>query len=425
MAKFKNIKDLFKNFVVVDKKGSAVDTKLHGSFATRFVVELFGNTAIFPIANILYEILIEGFKYLKMPDLYILVISSLVQAYFFVLWSKSNKKMFFFGNQIAPTLYTLADFSVEGWGFFHEPQHIAYIIFSFLIGTIQYFKSLSTNIISNFLQLFESILKSSILFFMYALFETHSNPTQTVSFVSFFSDKSHQYIAFFVLFLGVSVGLANITANKSLNMLIETSKQLKTYSEWLLGNELLQKIINSKEALSLRRIKRVILFMDIRSFTSWSDKQLPDNVASLLDEYYNASEAIINKFKPVKYKFAADEMLVVFKDAIEATEAAVELSNKINDFLLKYNLGVGIGINAGEVAEGLIGTQNVKFYDVLGDVVNVAKRLESYAKKGEILISEAVKNDIGDAFDIGEIKEITVKGKKTPLVVYNVLAKKT
>jgi len=101
------------------------------------------------------------------------------------------------------------------------------------------------------------------------------------------------------------------------------------------------------------------------------------------------------------------------------------LSNKINDFLLKYNLGVGIGINAGEVAEGLIGTQNVKFYDVLGDVVNVAKRLESYAKKGEILISEAVKNDIGDAFDIGEIKEITVKGKKTPLVVYNVLAKKT
>lgn len=84
------------------------------------------------------------------------------------------------------------------------------------------------------------------------------------------------------------------------------------------------------------------------------------------------------------------------------------------------HLGAGIGLHGGLVVEGLLGSANVKFYDVIGDTVNTAKRIESAARSGEILISEHVRNGTGQKLHLDSGREINVKGKEKPLIVYSV-----
>lgn len=75
-------------------------------------------------------------------------------------------------------------------------------------------------------------------------------------------------------------------------------------------------------------------------------------------------------------------------------------------------------MDSGLLVEGLLGSAGVKFYDVIGDTVNTAKRIESAAQSGEVLISENVYNKMGQAVRVGTKREINVKGKAKPLVVY-------
>jgi class 3 adenylate cyclase len=86
----------------------------------------------------------------------------------------------------------------------------------------------------------------------------------------------------------------------------------------------------------------------------------------------------------------------------------------------KDGLGGGIGLHFGPLVEGLLGSAGVKFYDVIGDTVNTAKRIESAAESGEVLISEDMRAMIGNTFRIGAGREISAKGKENLVMVYTV-----
>jgi class 3 adenylate cyclase len=94
--------------------------------------------------------------------------------------------------------------------------------------------------------------------------------------------------------------------------------------------------------------------------------------------------------------------------------AAHALRGALGPQLAAFGLSAGFGIHAGPVIEGLLGSASVKAFDVLGDTVNVAKRLCDAAAGGEILASEAT-----PAVGAGEapIRELRVKGKSAPLRV--------
>ena len=85
--------------------------------------------------------------------------------------------------------------------------------------------------------------------------------------------------------------------------------------------------------------------------------------------------------------------------------------------LLKRELGAGIGIHTGLLVEGLLGGQKVRFYDVIGDTVNTASRIEKISSAGEIWISEDTRLSLANKVT-GEQKEVAVKGKDQPIKVY-------
>lgn len=397
----------------------SIEQRLSGSTINRFLTELFRNTGQFPIAIILLEFLNEGIVYLSRPDFYILVPSSMLQAYFLSRRANLPPWQKFFGNLIAPALYTMVETLFEGMDFFSAPQHIAYLIVAVLIAFLQAAQENLRGWFADTLLVIENIIRAEILFILYVIFETLANPQQTISIAEFFTDTSHRFIGLATFLLGLSVGFANTNAQRHLNLLHQTAAQLKIYSEWLLGRNLLGRAINDPNSMRLSRQKRTVLFMDIRGFTSWSEKRSPEEVASLLNRYYMSVENLFNNYQVIKYKFTADEVMAVFIEAEEAVRAARDLQETITRTLLKRELGVGVGIHTGWLVEGLLGGKNVRFYDVIGDTVNTAARIEKSAGAGEIWISEDTRLSLPDRM-AGTQKDIIAKGKDQPITIHSI-----
>ncbi|GAB4500473.1 MAG: adenylate/guanylate cyclase domain-containing protein [Anaerolineales bacterium] len=390
---------------------------LSGTNNLNFFQELFGNSLYFPLVNILLESLVESpAKYLTAPDPYILLAASLIQALILNRWRSGWKRLP--GNLIGPAIYTLIEVALDGMRFFTSFNHIAFWLFAFSFGVFQAARDYLPDLWANWLLVLEDALRGSILLVMYYVFEVKTNPQQTTSIRVFLQDSSHVFVALVAIFLGLINGFSSVAARRYLKLLGETSAKLKTYSEWLFGRDLLGQVLERPETLNLKRRARAILFMDIRGFTAWSEPRPPEDVVNMLNRYYQTSEVVLSQHRVIKFKFSADEVLAVFPEVEDALQAAVKLRIQISNLLTRHALGVGIGVHGGDVVEGMVGSKNVKFYDVIGDTVNTAKRLETAAAPGEILISDAARLALGQTFRVGDKRLIKVKGKEEPLLVY-------
>ncbi len=397
---------------------TSLENRLEGSTSNHFWRELFRNTGQYPIAILLIELLTEKWNYLTRPDLYILVLATLLQAYWLARKRELSAPLRFLGNLIAPALYSLGETSLEGLAFFDKPHHSAYWFFAVLLGALQaaQLPGLSS-FVSNFFLVVENVVRSQILFAAYAIFENYTNPAQTVTMAGFFSDPSHVLIGLATLILGLSAGIADTTARNYLSMLRDTAGRLKTYSEWLLGHSLLGRALDDPASMRLSRQIRTVMSMDIRGFTHWSESRAPEVVADLLNDYYLAVERALAGFQVIKYKFTADEMMAVFVSPEEAVRAAVDLRARVADVLKTYQLGAGMGVHTGGLVEGLLGARNVRFYDAIGDTVNTASRIEKDSAAGEVWISESTLAALPD-LKVGPAKEIQAKGKEALVRAY-------
>jgi class 3 adenylate cyclase len=263
----------------------------------------------------------------------------------------------------------------------------------------------------------ENVVRAAILFAMYAIFEILSGGAK-YSVAAFFADAAHVFIGLATLILGISVGLAALSEFGYLGLLRETSSQLQRYSEWLLGKDLLERVIADPEALSMVRRERTVLFMDIRSFTAWAERCPPETVVQVLNDYYAAAEPVLRRHDVIKLKFSADEILGVFPEARQAAACALELRVCAEQALAPSGLKAGIGVHSGPLVEGLLGSAGLKGYDVIGDTVNTAKRIEGAAAGGEVLVSGAVRAALDPATAYGERREVVAKGKEVPIEVY-------
>lgn len=398
---------------------TSLENRLHGTLQTRFWAELFRNTGQFPLAILILEFLLEGPKYLRMPDMYILIPATLLQAYLMARRDSKGKPPRLVGNLIAPLVYTICESLFEGLAFFQGLHHIGYWVFALGIGLAQTTGDLISNRwVTEALQMLEDLLRAEILFFTYVVFEIRTNPEQTLHLATFFSDPTHEYIALATLLLGLTVALANLSARLYLSIIQETAETLRHYSEWLLGRDLLGRAITDPTSLALARRERSILFMDIRGFTRWSENIPPEAVVNLLDRYYTLSEESLSAHHTIKWKFTADEVMAVFVRPEDAVQAALALQKRLSPELERHHLGAGIGLHTGTVIEGLLGSRMVKFYDVIGDTANTASRIENAASDGEILLSADTFQVLNPPPAVGEARQLQLKGKSQPITVY-------
>lgn len=174
-----------------------------------------------------------------------------------------------------------------------------------------------------------------------------------------------------------------------------------------------------------------VVFIDICGFTAISESQPADKVVEMLNKYFDLMVMEIIHHQGVVDKFMGDALMGVFKGENHlgrAIEACIAIRDKINELPIDheakiYHPHVSTGINSGEMVSGNIGSSTLRRldYTVIGDVVNVAARLQSAAEVGQILITERNFELVKDSFECKKIGDVLVKNKKTPLTVYEVL----
>jgi adenylate cyclase len=176
-----------------------------------------------------------------------------------------------------------------------------------------------------------------------------------------------------------------------------------------------------------------ILFADIRGFTSISEHAPPEKIVGLLNRYFSAMTDIIFAHGGTLDKYLGDGLMALFgaptttpEDASNALNAAVAMQRRllgINQELREEGLaevGVGIGLHTGEVTVGYIGSERRSEYTAIGDSVNTASRLESNAKGGEILVSDATAKAARSRYKLHPREPITVKNREQPVILWEV-----
>ncbi|OIO71181.1 MAG: hypothetical protein COW19_04950 [Zetaproteobacteria bacterium CG12_big_fil_rev_8_21_14_0_65_55_1124] len=226
-----------------------------------------------------------------------------------------------------------------------------------------------------------------------------------------------------------------------MNELTEKLKResvLRDYLARYVGNDVIEQMILSQDADPLKneRCEATLLFADIRSFTSMSEGMTPEQVITMLNEYFDAMVGIIFKHGGILDKFVGDELMAVFspqKDKTAAPLAAVrtgvEMQKKISELMQERNarglqvFQVGIGINTGNVVVGNVGAKNRMDYTVIGDTVNVAARLEQMAEGQEVIVGEKTYAYCKHAIPMREKGAIKVKNRDEPVKCYEVIVK--
>ncbi len=218
----------------------------------------------------------------------------------------------------------------------------------------------------------------------------------------------------------------------------KTTEMIKHAMGKYISKDVMKKVLLNLDKLKLGGVRTVvtILFVDIRNFTKISEELSPQDVTSILNEYFSTIEPIIAKYHGIVNKYMGDGVLAIFGEpikndnhAINAISCGIEIINSVKVLREKFikdgkpKIEVGIGINTGEVFAGNIGTEERFEYTIIGDNVNLAYRIEAYNQilKTQFLISEYTYKFVKDYVDVVKLTQVTMKGKSKPIDIYEVL----
>jgi len=164
------------------------------------------------------------------------------------------------------------------------------------------------------------------------------------------------------------------------------------------------------------RVFRTLLFTDVRGFTAYTEKKDPERVVEILNALLEAEARIIHEEGGDIDKFVGDETVAIFRDedaARRACKAALAIARLVAERSADFDgLNLGSGIASGSVIQGMIGSNRRADFTVIGDSVNLASRLCSIAKGGQIVVSDGTHKAVLSDFTFGGPFAARLKGKK-------------
>ena len=210
-------------------------------------------------------------------------------------------------------------------------------------------------------------------------------------------------------------------------------EKLEAALKMYVGDPILQRIKDDpNNALLVNKeiIEATMMFIDIRGFTRMSKEIVSGKLLEYLNIYLEKMSEIILRNNGYVDSFIGDGIFAVFgitqeNHANDACHSAIECIQSMEDLngkgLSNVSIDIGIGINTGRVSLGNIGSKFKLKFTVMGDMVNMASRMEGLTSKYKksIIISEYTRNQISESFRTREIEHLSVKGLDNSLTIYS------
>jgi adenylate cyclase len=217
--------------------------------------------------------------------------------------------------------------------------------------------------------------------------------------------------------------------------LYEEKHMLRATVSRYVSPEVAEEILKNPELLQLggRRMPVTVLFADIQGFTAMSEGMAPEAVVEVLNNYFTEMVELVFRHRGTLDKFVGDALMAVFGVPVPlagAATRAVECALAMQRHLARMQeqgltpiQGMRIGINTGEAIVGNIGSQKRMDFTVVGDVVNVAARLQELAKEleADTLISEATCRELEGKFNLGAEEAVVLRGRQEATTVFRLL----
>lgn len=222
-----------------------------------------------------------------------------------------------------------------------------------------------------------------------------------------------------VFIVVLCIALDRFTYSLNLDLYREVQR---AESERIRADRVLYNVLPSSIADELKRHDKVnatkfenmgVLFADIAGFTSFSRSLPPDALVLMLNQIFSSFDALVERAGLEKIKTIGDAYMVVSQQRIDAL---CGLALAMQEAMTAYNrangttLSIRIGIHAGPTVAGVIGVKRF-LYDVWGDTVNVASRMESSGEPGAVHVTAAVYQQAGERFDFRQRELVEIKGR--------------
>ena len=211
---------------------------------------------------------------------------------------------------------------------------------------------------------------------------------------------------------------------------IEKVGRLKRF----LALQLAEMIVSSGDEgiLDSHRRDIVVVFCDLRGYTSFAETGEPEEVWAVLREFHAAVGPLVTRFEGTLDHFSGDGLMVYFNDPVpcpdpaeRAVRMAVAMRAAVGELMSGwrrrgFDLGFGIGVAQGYATLGRIGFEERVDYTAIGTVTNLAARLCGEARDGQILLSKRVATAVESGVALEEIGNLALKGLSQAVAVYNV-----
>ncbi len=195
-------------------------------------------------------------------------------------------------------------------------------------------------------------------------------------------------------------------------------------------------------ALGGQRREVTVLFADVASFTSFAEGAPPEKVVAFLNELFTVLTEVVFRHGGMVDKFIGDCVMAVFGTGSDPRDAAtsgadapaaralaaaedihrfVEASAPAWQETYGIEVRLGVGVNRGEALVGNLGSESRMEYTVIGDVVNVAARLEGLARGGQTLVTGSIVRAVGARFSYNPLGQHPLRGKREPVEIFEVV----
>ena len=190
---------------------------------------------------------------------------------------------------------------------------------------------------------------------------------------------------------------------------------------------------NTEDHLKAQRREIVVVFLDLRGYTAFTEAHEPEEVMHVLNEFHTAMGKLILAYDGTLERFTGDGMMIFFNAPLEIPDSAMiavsmaldmqERMAQLGEAYWKprgYNMAMGVGIAQGPATVGAIGFEGRRDYGAIGRVTNLSARLCGKAGGGQILCCETVEANIRGRAKATPVPDLTLKGFERPIKVFEV-----